>query len=109
MGVIFVVIFCAVSFSNYMKNVYPDGDEEMCEGLLNCVMSLYVSGVIGETMDTFEGARFIYDLIYVTFFSLLFGNIVSGIMLDAFASLREAAELLKNDKLNRCYICDVQR
>lgn len=28
-------------------------------------------------------------MIYLTFFGLLFGNIVQGIMLDAFAGLRE--------------------
>jgi len=32
--------------------------------------------------------RFIYDIIYITFFDMLFSNIVSGLMLDAFSSLR---------------------
>jgi hypothetical protein len=61
----------------------------MCDDVLDCVMSLYVSGVIVETMETFEIVRFTYDMVYLTFFGLLFGNIVQGIMLDAFASLRE--------------------
>ena len=53
--------------------------------------------------------RFIYDIIYFTFFEMLFGNIVSGLMLDAFSSLREAADELDNDKKNKCYICDISR
>jgi inositol 1,4,5-triphosphate receptor type 1/inositol 1,4,5-triphosphate receptor type 3 len=53
--------------------------------------------------------RFIYDIIYFTFFEMLFGNIVSGLMLDAFSSLREAADELENDKKNKCYICDISR
>jgi hypothetical protein len=40
-------------------------------------------------METFEIGRFTYDMIYGTFFGMLFGNIVQGIMLDAFAGLRE--------------------
>jgi len=60
----------------------------MCDDVLDCVMSLYVSGAIVETMETFEIGRFTYDMIYLTFFGLLFGNIVQGIMLDAFAGLR---------------------
>jgi hypothetical protein len=55
-------------------------------------MQLFVSGVIGEAMSTFEMMRFTYDMIYITFFGLLFGNIVSGIMLDAFGSLRTQNE-----------------
>lgn len=51
-------------------------------------MDLYVAGVISETTGAFESQRFFYDLIYITFFGLLFGNIVSGIILGAFAVLR---------------------
>ena len=60
-------------------------------------------------MESFELMRFIYDIIYFTFFEMLFGNIVSGIMLDAFSSLREEADSLVNDKKNKCYICDISR
>lgn len=56
--------------------------------MFTCLMALYVSGVINETMDTFEMQRFIYDTIYAIFFGLLFGNIISGIMIDAFSELR---------------------
>jgi hypothetical protein len=41
-------------------------------------------------MESFEIGRFTYDMIYLTFFGLLFGNIVQGIMLDAFANLRQS-------------------
>lgn len=89
LGIAFVFIFCTVTFSNYMKDVYAEADEsEMCETMFECLMQLFVSGVIGEAMSTFEILRFSYDMVYITFFGLLFGNIVSGIMLDAFGSLR---------------------
>lgn len=49
MGVVFTIVFCTVTFSNYMKNVYSPGDDpsEMCDGVMNCVSQLYVSGAIG--------------------------------------------------------------
>lgn len=49
MGVFFTVIFCTVTFSNYMKNVYSGGEslDEMCDGVMDCVAQLYVSGAIG--------------------------------------------------------------
>lgn len=89
MGVVFVIIFNTVTFSNYMKNVYEDESvEDMCDGMVSCIMDLYLSGVIIETMDKFEMLRFIYDTIYSIFFGMMFQNIVSGIILDAFGELR---------------------
>jgi|JI10StandDraft_1071094.scaffolds.fasta_scaffold1338585_2 hypothetical protein len=46
---------------------------------------------------------------YAIFFGLLFGNIISGIMLDAFGNLREDNDNLLDDKSNNCYICNVKR
>ena len=111
MGVFFTIIFCTVTFSNYMKNVYSPSDSvnDMCDGVMPCVSQLYVSGAIGETMEEFEITRYVYDIIYFTFFEMLFGNIVSGLMLDAFASLREEADNLESDKKNFCYITNMSR
>lgn len=54
LGIAFVFIFCTVTFSNYMKDVYAEADEsEMCETMFECLMQLFVSGVIGEAMSTF--------------------------------------------------------
>lgn len=49
--------------------------------------------------------RFMTDLIYFVFFGLLFGNIVSGIMIDTFAERRSKREEMTDDKKNKCYIC----
>lgn len=39
----------------------------------------------------------------------MLANIISGIMLDAFGSLREKNGALQEDKENFCYICNVER
>lgn len=48
MGVAFVIVFSAITFSNYMKNVYGDieNEDEMCAGVINCILALFVSGTI---------------------------------------------------------------
>ena len=53
MAVIFTYIFCVVTFSNYMVDIYADGQkvDEMCSSILDCVMKLKLSGVIEESMD----------------------------------------------------------
>lgn len=43
------------------------------------------------------------------FFGLLFGNIISGIMINSFAEKREKKEELEEDKRNNCYICNINR
>lgn len=40
---------------------------------------------------------------------MMFSNIVSGLMLDAFSSLREEADNRDSDKENNCYICNMTR
>jgi hypothetical protein len=50
-----------------------------------------------------------YDLVYFIFFGLLFGNIISGIMIDRFAELRSSRLEINNDKNNKCYICGIDR
>ena len=49
MGVVFSFVFCTVTFSNYMKNIYSgeEADEERCQTMLDCILQLYISGVIG--------------------------------------------------------------
>ena len=60
-------------------------------------------------MKEFEIVRFSYDMIYGIFFGILFSNIISGIMLDAFGALREQNNELVHDKENYCYICNISR
>lgn len=40
-------------------------------------------------METFQFWTFLGDLIYIVVMELLFSNIVSGIMIDTFAELRD--------------------
>lgn len=72
-------------------------------------MDLYVSGTIGGSVEELEPMRFATDMIYFIFFDLLFGNIVSGKMIDTFAELRSQREEMTDDKKNKCYICGRSR
>ena len=49
-------------------------------------------------MQSFEITRFTYDTIYGIFFGTMLSNIISGIMLDAFGSLRDQTNELQRDK-----------
>ncbi len=59
--------------------------KDQCDGIIFCILDLYVSGTIGGSVEELKFTRFVTDLIYFVFFGLLFENIVSGIMIDTFA------------------------
>ena len=56
--------------------------------MFGCVIELYIKEQIGEDMDSFKPGRFSYDMVYVVFMDMLFGNILGGVLIDNFASLR---------------------
>ena len=69
----------------------------MCDAVVDCVTTLYIAGVVGES-EGFDLTRFSYDMISFIFFDIMFGSIVSSLMLDAFGSLREEQDARQEDK-----------
>ena len=58
-------------------------------------------------MDSFKAGRFTYDMIYVVIMGMLFENILGGVLIDKFASLRVEREEMLNDKEGKCFICGI--
>lgn len=109
LGIVFVYVFCLVFFEIYSLDMMSSKEDEACVGIMECILDLYVSQTIAGSMQQFQLGRFITDLVYFVFFGLLFGNIVSGIMIDAFSQLRSRRDEMFDDKKNKCYICGKDR
>ena len=60
-------------------------------------------------MDQIYPGRFTFDMVYFIFMEILFANLVSGIMIDGFGSLKEADAEKDQDKQNFCYICALEK
>jgi inositol 1,4,5-triphosphate receptor type 1/inositol 1,4,5-triphosphate receptor type 3 len=60
-------------------------------------------------MSAWDPVKFFLDTLYFVFFALLFTNIVSGIMIDTFAELRDQRQKIEDDKKNNCFICGIDR
>jgi inositol 1,4,5-triphosphate receptor type 1/inositol 1,4,5-triphosphate receptor type 3 len=73
------------------------------------MITLMTSGVIGTSMSKWDPRKFFYDTLYFVFFALLFTNIISGIMIDTFAELRDKRQTIDDDKKNLCFICGIDR
>ena len=85
LGIVFVYVFCLVFFEIYSLDMMSSKEDQACVGVLQCILDLYVSQTIAGSMEEFQLGRFVTDMIHFIFFGLLFGNIVSGIMIDAFS------------------------
>jgi inositol 1,4,5-triphosphate receptor type 1/inositol 1,4,5-triphosphate receptor type 3 len=84
--VLFVFSFSFSAFDTYVDDIYEDEQpEESCISIIQCMITLITSGVIGNSMSKWDPVKFIFDTLYFVFFGLLFTNIVSGIMIDTFA------------------------
>jgi inositol 1,4,5-triphosphate receptor type 1/inositol 1,4,5-triphosphate receptor type 3 len=109
-GVSFITLFSVFSISYYAESIYPEKHpEEYCERVYDCVIALYINEQIGEDMEEFKSGRFFYDMIYVLIMGILFDNIIGGVLIDNFASLRQAREEMLMDKTEKCFICGIDK
>ena len=48
-------------------------------------------------------------MVYVVFMDMLFGNILGGVLIDKFASLRSERDEMIEDKEGKCFICGIDK
>lgn len=108
---VFILVFNVISLNQYTPVIYNEdtSQTDTCYEMLGCVLELYTSQAIGDDMDKFQLFRFFFDTLYVVFMEMLFQNIVGGIIIDAFAGLKEEDEAREEDQKNLCYICSLSK
>jgi hypothetical protein len=96
--------------------------ENTCTSIFQCTLFMINWGVrsgggIGDVLprksyfknrDSFIGG-FVYNLVFHIVIVLILGNIFLGIIVDAFADLRDINYVIENDKMNVCFICQLDR
>ncbi|KDO35308.1 hypothetical protein SPRG_00157 [Saprolegnia parasitica CBS 223.65] len=103
-----------------------DDDGSLCSTLLECYASyirygLLAGGGIGDYMSSSLGhnldyaqpklyfQRMVYDMAFYVIVITLFLNMIQGIIIDAFTSVREASEQKAAMKRDRCLVCNRSR
>lgn len=97
-------------------------EESYCKSSIQCFLyvtqyGLTAGGGIGEQLDKvsykespgYFVLRFFYDVLFFSFVTLILFNIFTGIIVGAFAELRDETNMNENDKKNVCYICQLTR
>jgi hypothetical protein len=70
---------------------------------LDFFMSAYTIG------NPFNYSRIVYDNLFLWIVVILLIEILSGIIIDTFASIRERQENIQKDINNNCFICGMRR
>jgi hypothetical protein len=96
--------------------------ENFCTSSLQCYLFMIDYGVrngggIGDVLPmisyknstAFFYGKFFYNLFFYILIIMVLGNIFLGIIVDTFADLRDKNQLNYEDKLNKCYICQITR
>ena len=97
-------------------------EEPFCKSTIQCFLyvtqyGLTAGGGIGEQLDKVSYKqspgifvlRFFYDVLFFSFVTLILFNIFTGIIVGAFAQLRDETNTNEKDKNNVCYICQLSR
>lgn len=104
----------------HYDSLADDGDTHGCHSVVACFWLILYAGVplggMGEVVDNVSNsdgntylARVLYDLIFWVWVGILLFNIITGLIVDTFSSLREEANERSDVLKNTCFICDFTR
>jgi len=115
-----VYMFALIAYYEFSESLTnPElGRDFGCSSLLTCLRSLTLyglrSGIDGIVQpivghDEYKNARLVFDMLFFALLNVIFMNIVFGIIIDTFASLREAREAQEEDQTGTCFICGIDK
>jgi len=114
LGVIIVYLFSVGSFVFY-ATYYDQDSMQYCENLWNCFFTTLNVGIrsggghMGIPGEEDYWVRMVMDMFFYLILIVILLNIIFGIIIDAFAELRDQRTEVLDDVHNRCYICGQER
>lgn len=125
MGVIMLYLFSIIGFLVFSNQYNPDDDNNNaasakshvnCETLLQCFayildQGLRAGGGVGDVMQPWTWgnrrmlARLTYDMLFYALVTVVFLNILFGIIIDTFGQMRDEKREKEADMHGFCFIC----
>ena len=119
--IILIYYFSIIGYVWFRTTEFPRPDKD-CNSLLKCVATIFhqnnrmdngISGYLKKrnnepSKNTFTW-RFFYDEIGNLMLKILIVNMISGIIIDNFASLRNDEKKMIDDRHNVCTICSLKK
>ena len=121
---IFIFFLILVYFYSLIiyYSFYDIMPENSCESIVYCLAYVYSNtftsgGNLGNFIDDEAGnvnkdaslTRYLLDISYTIIMVCLVFQMVTGLIIDTFSSLRNAGEEIENDIDNICFICGLNR
>jgi len=137
LSVIFMYMFTLAGFV-FFHDHFNEGDQKddnMCNSISQCFIFTMYSGIISNEMwagvglaDLWPGTdyrssadgeqqriglffgRWVFDIFFFLLIGVvLIGGVLFGIILDAFAELRETNDAIFEEQTTQCFVCGIER
>ncbi|RHY12746.1 hypothetical protein DYB36_000644 [Aphanomyces astaci] len=122
-GAIVIYLFSLVGFFRYQDLMTDSASELQCSSLMQCYFTFmhygllsgggigdYISNTLAHPLDYATGTMFherlVFDLAFYIFILVLLINLIMGIIIDSFTSLRESSERKLEIEMNTCLVCN---
>jgi hypothetical protein len=114
LGLFVAYIFSFYTFWYYADQVDHGDVAPFCETLYDCTKfcisyGLQNGGGIADNMFHHKEERLILDLMWFIVVLVVFINIIFGIVIDTFSSLRALKMAKQENTVNTCFICSIGR
>ena len=122
--VVFVIIFASFGldlFESQFTYGTDDSDDNPlgCHSVMSCSwLIMYRAVPIGSleavlawssNRDEYFLQRFVFDILFFIIIGIVLFNVITGLMVDTFSSLREEAQERADKLINECFICGFTR
>lgn len=119
----FVIYIYALLGYYFLNDNFFVEEEDACASVFQCYLTSVQFGMrngggIAESLkiisyeknyQTTYWIRFVYDVSFFTIITVIFLNIIFGIIIDTFAGLRDEKTAMSEDMNTKCYICGLDR
>eukprot|EP00928_Gymnodinium_smaydae_P073705 TRINITY_DN5685_c0_g2_i2.p1 TRINITY_DN5685_c0_g2~~TRINITY_DN5685_c0_g2_i2.p1 ORF type:complete len:2031 (+),score=578.31 TRINITY_DN5685_c0_g2_i2:833-6094(+) len=106
-------IFVAISFMSFGNGYgFADMDTSQCSTLMECLMGHFDYGFRSAPVwnsAKLTNTRFLFDYSYNLLVILIMAAIISGIIIDTFAELREKQKEVEDAMASQCFICSLTK
>ena len=95
-------------------------EENVCSSSIQCILyflnfglssvgSLDLNFISFKKNHEFYLRQFFFEVFFFLFINMVFSNVFLGLITDAFSDMRKIAWKKENDKINVCFICDLNK
>ncbi|CAK4082276.1 unnamed protein product [Aphanomyces euteiches] len=122
-GAIVIYLFSLIGFFRYQDLMKDNSSNMECSSMMQCFFTYmhygllsgggigdYISNTLSHPLDYSQPDQFyerlVFDLAFYIFILVLLVNLIMGIIIDSFTSLRESSEKKVEIEMNTCLVCN---